>query len=170
MIMNRNIIKFAKLLFIFGMVSFILCSACIGAMAAESVGGSFKTTTEDVSAYESMDTSSDKVEISSGEMILVMESEDGWTHIMYQGSDLYVQNSDAKAIGGLANEPAAQELEKQAKTDKAWIESYVAQLAAKKNAMIWRIVIASVIVILVVLIVITSIRKNISDKKENAKE
>lgn len=170
MIMNRKIYRFTRLIFILSLVALLLCGTGFGVMVSRAAGGNFMTTTSDVSAYESMDTSSDKVEISSGEMILVMESEDGWTHIMYQGSDLYVQNSDAKAIGGLANEPAAQELEKQAKTDKAWIESYVAQLAAKKNAMIWRIVIASVIVILVVLIVITSIRKNISDKKENAKE
>ncbi len=141
-------------------------SAC----ASDQLTGSFQTTTRELTAYDSADTSAGQTQIGAGEMVLVEGQENGWFHIMYKGSDLYVSEADSDALGGLADEAAAQELEKRSQTDKAWIESYVAQMKAARSARIWRIAIICIIVVAVVAIVVTSIRHNSSDKGESAKE
>nr|WP_297768298.1 hypothetical protein [uncultured Butyrivibrio sp.] len=138
------------------------------AFASDQLTGSFQTVSKDVTAYEKPDTSASKTTISAGEMVLVAEEENGWIHIMHQGNDLYVQKADSAAIGVLENEAASEELEKRAQTDKAWIESYVAQMRAARSAMVWRIAIVVIIVVAVVLIVVTSIKKNSADKKEES--
>lgn len=167
--MKRNKNKFSGILLgLTLMVCGLFCFKSV-AFASDQLTGSFQTTTRELTAYDSADTSAAKTEIGAGEMVLVEGQENGWFHIMYKGSDLYVPESDSDALGVFADEAAAQELEKRSQTDKAWIESYVSQMKAAKSARIWRIAIICIIVVAVVAIVVTSIRHNSSDKGESAK-
>lgn len=146
------------------MAVFMLGKMSVTSYASEQTTGSFKSATENVTAYESKSTSSKSITIRSGEMVYLSSEDSDWFEIMYQGETYYVENTGA-VFTDYINEAVGEDLEKRSQTDKAWIESYVSQMNAQRNARIWRIVIIAVIVVAIGVIIFRSIHQ-----KNNAAE
>lgn len=128
---------------------------------AQSFSGEVNTLSSDVDARKSPDSSAEIVaSFKAGEPVYVLGESNGWVTIYYKGEEIYIKNSEGLLTSTINTEEVAEEMEKQAQTDKAWIESYESQLKAERNAKIWRIIIAVIIIGLVGYIVYATIKQN----------
>ncbi len=138
---------------------------------ATTINGELATLNEDVEAREAADVSSQVVaSFNAGNPVYITERLEGWIEIYYQGKNLYIKDDNGSVASVNDNSEVSAELEKQAQTDKAWIESYESQLKAERNARVWRIVIGAIIIGLVAYIVYKTIKQNKTGEKTEKKK
>ncbi len=166
---NKLVIKLRYILSLCIIIGTFIAISTIS-LASGKLSGEFKTLTESVTAYESMNKDSEKTTIETGEMVLVTAQDSEWIHVMYKGEDLFIPAGDKSAIGDFDNEQASEEIEQRSQTDKSWIESYIAQMKAIRSARIWRIAIIVIIVAVITFIIISTIRHSSDKAEENTKE
>lgn len=169
--------KSVKKLIFSVITALMLCAVGLGSVSAlasdTQLSGQFKTVNEKVTLYASKSTSGDVIaEINAGESVLVINEDNQWAEVMHQGDTGFIYVNGKSVFDDFTDTAASQELEKRSQTDKSWIESYIAQMKAIRNARIWRIVIIVIIVVLVALIVFKSVKQNSkeAEAREGAKE
>ena len=146
---------------------------------AQSVSGQVMALSGDTKAYKDKDESSEVAQsFAKGDSVYVVEEADGWYQIFYKGENLYIPVSSISSEAAIESQEQAQELAKEAseelkvaeKRDVAEIEAYERQKRSKRNARIWEIVIGVLVVSMIVVSVITGIKKSKEeDKKEETK-
>lgn len=159
----RIVIAFMILVSIFSFTEFVV-------RASEQLTGEMQSVSVNTDAYDSKSTTGKKVTVSAGSTVLVVGEESGWVHIVYKGDELYIKKDNSSNLVELQNSETAQELQEQAQIDKAWTESYVAQMKAVRNARIWRTIIILLIVSVTSYVVFSGIRRNAEASKEKASE
>lgn len=131
------------------------------------------TLDKDVKAYAEPDDTSEVLrEIVAGTPIAVVGEEDGYTVITYQDHDEYIKNEDisdeAKASSEASAEEKAELLDEEfdqlSKEDEAYIESLEKQRIKSRNAIIWKIVIAVLIVLLFTVSIIAGVKNSHKEK------
>ncbi len=169
---------------IFSMIAVVMFTVCTSftysvishAQDAENaeavkIQGELATLNENADARETADASSKVVEsFKAGDPIYITERLDGWLEIYYQGEKLYIKDDSGNIASVNDTSDISSEMEKQAQTDKAWIESYESQLKAERNARIWRVIIGVIIVGLVAYIVYKTIQQNKTGEKTEKKK
>ncbi len=153
---------FAALMILF------LSVGTLTARAADFTSGEFLNMAQSAKAYATKNESSKVVaSLKEGDMVCVTDKDGQWIQILYQGEFLYIPGGD-EMLKPLTNEAVADEFERTAQTDKAWVESYLAQEKAQRNARIWRVAIIVIIVVVLGVIVFNSIHR--ANKEAEAKE
>lgn len=133
--------------------------------------GELATLNEDADAREAADISSNVItSFKTGDPVYITERLDGWIQIYYKGENLYIKDDNGNVASVNDTSDVSAEMEKQAQTDKAWIESYESQLKAERNARIWRVIIGVIIVGLVAYIVYKTIQQNKTGEKTEKKK
>ena len=144
-------------------------------MDAQSVSGQVITLSEDATAYTAADESSDAAaSFKKGDTVYVVGESDGWYQIFYKGEDLYIPISSIDSETALESQKQAQELAKEAdeelkaaeKRDVAEIEAYWRQRKSEQNAMLWKIIIAILVVAIIAVSVVTGINNAKADKEK----
>ena len=162
---KRNVYKkIAARLMTFAFVLLtLLTGPCIFSRAAEGeqLSGELITLSEDAGAYALPSETSEIVkEFKAGDVVLKTNDTPNYIEIYYQDQTLYISKKNL-SVEASANEALAAEMEKQSQIDKSWIESYVSQMKAIRNARIWR----AVIIILIVAVVGVIIFKSVTHKE-----
>ncbi len=134
------------------------------------------TLDKDVNAYAEPDDSSKILRvIKAGTAVAVVGEEGDYTVIVYQDHDEYIKTNDItqEAIASSENsakESAAEvdeELNKLKKEDASYIESLERQRIKSRNALIWKTIIIVLVVCIVVVSIITGVKKNKEAKVAN---
>ena len=161
---KRNVYKkIAARLIVFtvALLTFWTALAFYSGAAEEQLSGEIITLSEDAGAYALPSETSEIVkEFKAGDVVLKTNDTPNYIEIYYQDQTLYISKKNL-SVEASANEALAAEMEKQSQIDKSWIESYVSQMKAIRNARIWR----TVIIILIVAVVAVIIFKSVTHKE-----
>ena len=161
---KRNVYKkIAARLIVFtvALLTFWIAPAFYSGAAEEQLSGEIITLSEDAGAYALPSETSEIVkEFKAGDVVLKTNDTPNYIEIYYQDQTLYISKKNL-SVEASANEALAAEMEKQSQIDKSWIESYVSQMKAIRNARIWR----TVIIILIVAVVAVIIFKSVTHKE-----
>ncbi len=131
------------------------------------------TLDRDVKAYAEPDDSSEVLrEIAAGTAVAVVGEEDGYTVITYQDHDEYIKNEDITSEAKASSEASAKEIaelldeefDQLSKEDEAYIESLEKQRIKSRNAIIWKIVIAVLVVLLFTVSIIAGVKNSHKEK------
>ncbi len=181
--------RFFKALAFMLCAAFILGSVSITSFAEESTEGELTSTVNasnvsgqitaldvDASAYREKDASSEvAMSFSAGDSVYIISEDDQWYEIFYKGENLYIPKEHvSEAAVAEAREEAEQlakevreEMAIQEKQDAAFSEAYVKYEKSQKNALIWKIVIAVLVVAILATSVIIAINNNKKSKGKN---
>ena len=135
--------------------------------------GVVKELTFDADAYASKDTSSEvKMSFYKGDSVMVIGESDGWYEIFYGGETLYLQDlgegleDPAVAESDTQEEEVAaldDEFEAYKQQDAVVSEAFVRQQRAEKNALIWKIVIAVLVVAIIAVSIVIALKNKKTD-------
>ena len=141
--------------------------------STQSFTGQIVTLSEDSKAYSQQDENSEVVHsFLKGETVFVVETTDDWYQIYYQGENLYIPiNSityeDVIEANKQAEEQAqivTEELEEAEKAEEISLESLERRRISQRNALIWKIIIAGLVVAIIIVSVVIAISNVKNDK------
>lgn len=175
--MKKEIIKlfaivFCLLFFILPVRAFASDSDVSFSEESQSFTGQVMTLSEDANAYAGPDDTSAVVHsFVAGETVFVTDDSNGWFQIFYQGETLYIPNTSIGQQEAIEAQEQAEELTKDIESEMEAIdksatlemEALERQARSQRNALIWKIVIA----VLVVAIIAVSVVIAFKNKKED---
>lgn len=178
-VMKKVLLRIISFSIIISFIVFPITTTASGDISfskeSQSVSGQVMTLAKDTKAFKTPDENALVAQsFSKGETVYVVGESDGWYEIFYKGENLYIpgdsMNEDAvnealEASKELAKE-ASEELKEAGKQDAVEIETYERQRQRDMNALIWKIVIASLVIIIIVFSVIIGIANAKDDKVE----
>ena len=143
---NRTGIKIAATV-LFMIAAFLLCGMRVqAAQDGQAVEGEIKQLESDATAKADRDeTSATVMLLKSGDYIYVTAEDDEWYEIYYQDRTLYVEKNPPAADIDYTAEITS-EMEDLNDANLAWVEDYQAQLKAHRRTVVWRIIIAVLVV------------------------
>ncbi len=145
----------------------------------EAISGNVMTLTTPGTAYREANESSEIVaEFAAGDSVFVVSKDGDWIQIFYRGENLYLKTNEGSASEQVVQPDdsveLAKALEEEFSTQEAELDNYtdamMRQESAKKNAMIWKIVIAVLVVLIIVVSVIIGVKSSKSSSEEKSKE
>ncbi len=146
----------------------------------ESISGSVMTIIQDTVARSDPDEgASVVVKLSKGDSIFVVGENDGWYEIFYKGKSAYVKvtgtstgNANDEEISVAAadsnvNSVLEEEFKKKQQFDVTYVDSFERQQRRNRSALVWKIVIAVLVVSIIVISVVIGIRNRNSIVNED---
>ncbi|WP_022775332.1 SH3 domain-containing protein [Butyrivibrio sp. AE2015] len=181
--------KFSEISIIFLIVT-ILCASFFSFHVSlakdvnssqESISGSVMTIIQDTVARSAPDEgASVVVKLSKGDSIFVVGENDGWYEIFYKGKSAYVKvtgtstgnaNDEEISIAAAAdsnvNSALEEEFKKKQQFDVTYVDSFERQQRRNRSALVWKIVIAVLVVSIIVISVVIGIRNRNSIVNED---
>ena len=141
----------------------------------QSFTGQVMTLSEDTNAYAEPNETSDVIhKFSAGESVFVTDDSNGWFQIFYQGDTLFIPNSsishesevEAREQAEELAEDIEGELENIDKRATLEMEALERQARSQRNALIWKIVIAVLIVAIIAVSVVIGLKNKKGDEKK----
>ena len=197
--LSRTFLKVMKqmflALFVIGFIVMSFPETKVYAGKSTQVEGMIYNVSTDSSLLEKADAKSPKVaSLSKGDMVFVTGESGDFYEVYYQGKTAYIlkENVGNKLIAeesskdkqdekvskeklkesGVNKKELNEEFENHANADEIYIDSYLAQMRAKRNAFIWRTVIIVLIVVAIAAPFVTKLftKKDSKDSSKNEKE
>lgn len=140
-----------------------------------TLSGQIMTLSDNTNAYATTDESAEVVHsFNKGETVYVVGESDGWYQIFYKGEDLFIPSSSITSEAALEAQKQSEELAEEVneelkaaeKKDVAEIEAYWRQRKSERNAMLWKIIIAILVVAIIAVSVVTGIQNAKADKEK----